>query len=169
MVYREDELMHYGRKGMKWYQNIYTKHKQSQLKKKRKKSLEKARKTKDINKKNAEVRAKKLKAGKIKIKDMTDDELKAFTNRINLEKDYKEAVSKNKSTGAQVLEAVFKEGSKNSLTNMYTQALNSGITYAGNKVMKKLFDSQVTDKKMSKETANSFVEELKLYTNNKRK
>ena len=33
-----DELMHYGRKGMKWYQNIYTKHKQRKVKKKLKKN-----------------------------------------------------------------------------------------------------------------------------------
>lgn len=43
---RSDELYHYGRKGMKWYQNIYTSAKNARTNRKRKKSLEKAREVK---------------------------------------------------------------------------------------------------------------------------
>lgn len=43
---RSDELYHYGRKGMKWYQNIYTSAKNVRTNRKRKKSLEKAREVK---------------------------------------------------------------------------------------------------------------------------
>lgn len=43
---RSDELYHYGRKGMKWYQNIYTSAKNVRTNRKRKQSLEKAREVK---------------------------------------------------------------------------------------------------------------------------
>ena len=41
-----DELYHYGRKGMKWYQNIFTSGKERSVKRKRVKNLKKARKVK---------------------------------------------------------------------------------------------------------------------------
>lgn len=41
-----DELYHYGRKGMKWYQNIFTSGKERSVKRRRVKNLKKARKAK---------------------------------------------------------------------------------------------------------------------------
>lgn len=49
---RSDELYHYGRKGMKWYQNIFTSGKNARADRKRKKSLEKAR---EVKKQKAEA------------------------------------------------------------------------------------------------------------------
>lgn len=41
-----DELCHYGRKGMKWYQNVFTSGRERSVKRKRAKNLKKARKAK---------------------------------------------------------------------------------------------------------------------------
>ena len=81
----EDELMHYGRKGMKWYQNIYTKAKTSSEHRKEKKKAE-----------AAAERQKRIDSGKIKPKDMTDDELRARKARLQAEKDVKELENKTK-------------------------------------------------------------------------
>ena len=56
---RSDELYHYGRKGMKWYQNIYTSAKNVRTNRKRKKSLEKAREVKKQKAVEAESTASK--------------------------------------------------------------------------------------------------------------
>lgn len=107
-----DELYHHGIKGMRWgvrrYQNkdgsltangrkrrsLGQTVKDYRTAKKRKASLEKARKTKAANKKAAEERTKALAKGKISAKNMTDEELKAKIARMELEKSYHELVSK---------------------------------------------------------------------------
>ena len=64
--------------------------------KKRKANLKKARETRAANKVAAEQRAKDIKAGKIKPKDMTDAELKARLDRLNLEKQYRDVLKSSK-------------------------------------------------------------------------
>lgn len=81
----EEELMHYGRKGMKWYQNIYSKAKTSSEKRKEKKKAE-----------AAAERQKRIDSGKIKPKDMTDDELRARKARLQAEKDVKDLEKQTK-------------------------------------------------------------------------
>ena len=54
-----DELYHYGRKGMKWYQNIFTSGKERKARKRRLKNLEKARQAK-VEKKLLEKKKKKV-------------------------------------------------------------------------------------------------------------
>lgn len=92
----EDELMHYGRLGMKWGQHIYGKAKAAKTNRKRKKNLEKARQAKVDKAKAAAERQEAIRKGKIKPKDMTDDELRARTERLRAEKTYKELSAETK-------------------------------------------------------------------------
>lgn len=111
----EDALEHHGIKGQRWgvrrFQNTdgsltaAGKKRRSlgqvirdrQVAKKRKASLEKARQAKAVKKAEEEERARKLKAGKLKLSEMTDAEIQSKIDRINLEKSYKEALKNERS------------------------------------------------------------------------
>ena len=84
------ELYHYGRKGMRWGMNIFGKIKAYKAKKKRLANLKKAR----------EVRAERkrlISSGKLSSKQMTDAELKARINRLQMEKTYNDLLKSQKS------------------------------------------------------------------------
>ena len=153
----ESELQHHGTKGMKWgvrrYQNKdgsltplgekrrslgQTIH-DYKVKRKRAKSLEKARATKEANKKAAEEaekkaaeRAKKLEAGKIPVKKMTDAELAESLKRKENEKKYKEAVLAT-STG------------KRFVSKMWNDAIVPGMIDGGKKAVGNYVDKQLSD------------------------
>lgn len=105
------ELYHYGKKGMHWGERLYQNKdgsltplgrmryniNSSRVASQRKKNLEKARAAKVEKKKNEEERKKQIEAGKIPAKKMTDAELKARIERLDLEKKYKEAVRNTRS------------------------------------------------------------------------
>lgn len=109
-----DELTHWGIKGMRWgvrrYQNtdgsltaagqkrrtLGETIRAYRIAKKRKAALVKARQTRLANKKAAEQRVKDIVSGKIKSKDMTDAELQARIKRLDLEKTYNDAVKNSK-------------------------------------------------------------------------
>lgn len=93
---QNDELMHYGRQGMKWGQHIYSQIKTAKTNKRRRQNLEKARKAKVEKQKAAVERQKALDSGKIKAKDMTDAELKARTARLEAERDYNKLLKDTK-------------------------------------------------------------------------
>lgn len=94
---RADELRHYGRKGMKWYQSIYGKVRARKTAKKRAESLKKARETKAANKAAAEERARLISKDKMSPKKMTNAELEQRIARLQLEKNYKDAVKNSRS------------------------------------------------------------------------
>ena len=95
MLVHSEELMHYGRKGMKWYQSIYGSAKKANRKRKRKKALKKARQVRAEQKKQAEeakraeaVRKKRFETGKLRADEMTKEELEYSFARLELEKRY---------------------------------------------------------------------------------
>ena len=137
-----DELMHYGRKGMKWYQNIYTKHKQRKVKKQRKEALEKARAAKEAKKKDAEEKEKILKSGDRKkiIENkhrFTDDELRQAITRLELEERLSSpAAKKNIGKGEEVVRDIL----TNSAKNIGQQAVTYAMGYGVNKLLAQVFE-----------------------------
>ena len=87
MNLKSDTIQHYGRLGMKWYQNIFTK--------------------------PGTAKKKKTPASRAEqVKSLSDDELKAFNNRIQLERKYLELTAPKKSAGKKFIESVFADASK---------------------------------------------------------
>lgn len=175
----ESELQHHGTKGMKWgirrYQNpdgsltAAGKKRRSlgqtvhdyKVKRKRVKALEKARATKEANKKaaeeaekKAEERAKKLEAGKIPAKKMTDAELAKALDRKNKEKQYKEAVLAT-STGKRFVSKIWNEGVVPGMTEGGKKAVSSFME-------KKLSDVLGLDKKEAKSAYQMMKEEAEM-------
>ena len=137
-----DELMHYGRKGMKWYQNIYTKHKQRKVKKKRQEALKKAQAAKAAKKKEAEEKEKILKSGDRKeiVKNkhrFTDDELRQAITRLELEEKLTGAnAKKNIGKGEEIVRDIL----TNSAKNIGAQTVTYVMGYGVNAALAKVFD-----------------------------
>lgn len=96
------ELFHYGRKGMKWYQNVFTKDK---LKRNvggafTRRSLEAAKNLTDAGRtiNSALARGKAAKKG-FNLDQMSDDELRKRVNRLNMERQYKSLMSEDVGRG----------------------------------------------------------------------
>ena len=127
---REDELYHYGRKGMKWGQHIFGKARDA-ISAKRK--LAKERKS------EASERKKRVKADeaskKRKPSSMSDAELKQRIERLELEKRYREllADSKSKKTsskGKKLMDEMLERSVKNIGTQAATYALGEIVNMA---------------------------------------
>lgn len=165
---KNDELYHYGTRGMKWgirrYQN-----KDGSLtpagKKRYNAEMSKLKAEEKVLKNRQKTQAKfdkldqkrkeidDLKKGKISstssssetkpkgksIKDMSDDELQAYINRSNLEKQYKQAVRDQNpekvSKGRQFVMDVLEQSGKNVATQVATYAMGK----AANKVLEGIF------------------------------
>jgi len=118
---RSDELYHYGRKGMKWYQNIFTAHKQRKTANKRKKALEKAREAKKQKAiENETLEAKKERILKSKSpKELYENadlfsykELNDAYSRLTLERNIKNLIPEEVSKGEKFVDGTVKWGKK---------------------------------------------------------
>lgn len=136
-----DELYHYGRKGMKWYQNIYSKYKDHKTAKRRKKNLEKARAVRAANKAAAEERRIKVESGKVSAKKMTDNELKERISRLDLEKKYNDLLrdSKSNTLGSRFvnkfLESTVDKIADNAASDIAAQSVKYVLAKGANKVI----------------------------------
>lgn len=149
---RDDELVHYGVKGMKWgvrrtaaqlghatksvAKKAASSVKDSYAKRKERKETEKA----------AKVRKKK------KVKDMTDEELRYHISRMELEKTYldlKKQTAPQRSKGSKFVENVLTKSGDNIATQFVTYVLGTGT----NKAFANLFNdpSIVNPKKGQKD------------------
>lgn len=136
-----DELYHYGRKGMKWYQNIFTAGKALRRKHKQKKALEKARKAKAAKKVEDEAKQKAVKTGNVKeilkYKDkMTTEELRDASARVRAMQDLEGLAPKDVAKGKKFSEKVLvKDVIAPAATDVSKQLVKSGMTYAVNKLL----------------------------------
>lgn len=166
-----NELMHHGIRGQKWgvrrYQNpdgsLTTAGQKRRslgetihnykVKRQRKKNLEKARIARAEKQKKEAERKKLLDAGLLPAKKMTDDELRAKIERINLEKSYKEATRNNQSYSRgkrfvnKLLDATVDKVAEQATADIIAQTV-------------KVFEAKVTNQALKGEV---------VFTNNKRK
>lgn len=139
-----DELYHYGRKGMRWYQHIFgkannvsvsgSKRNAKKEEKEEAKAAAKAQKKRlaDIEKENNA----RLKTDPRK---MTDEELNNNINRLRNEQAYKDLlVGENVSRGKRAVSEALTNGSKTALQNITQVA----ATYAGKKAIKSLLGEE---------------------------
>lgn len=140
----ENELYHYGRKGMKWYQNIFTKGKQAAAaRKKRKAEKEKL----SEEKKKAEAEEFKSKVRNSRSPEMiyknahlfTDKEIEDINKRLHIEKAIKELIPSKVNKGKK-----FVEGISNNASTISTLATNINNAYTN---VGKLFSKLNKDKK----------------------
>ena len=137
--YSDDYLAHYGVPGMKWgvrrtaaQLGNHIRGKRTQAK--RKQSLAKARATREKNRKTAATRQKLLDKGLLSPKKMTDAELKAKIERLNLEKEFKKSMTEARGDGGKkYVTDILKKIGENTLTNLGTQAATHVIGEAINK------------------------------------
>lgn len=138
--YSDDYLAHYGVLGMKWgvrrtaaQLGNYVRGKRTQVK--RKQSLAKARATREKNRKAAAKRQKLLDKGLLSPKKMTDAELKAKIERLNLEKEFKKAMAETGNDGGkQYVTNILKKIGENTMTNLGSQAATHIVGEAINKL-----------------------------------
>ena len=138
--YSDDYLAHYGVLGMKWGvrrtaaqlgNHVRTKRTQA----KRKQSLAKARATREKNRKAAAKRQMLLDKGLLSPKKMTDAELKAKIDRLNLEKEFKKSMTEARGDGGKkYVTDILKKIGENTMTNLGTQAATHIVGNAINKI-----------------------------------
>ena len=138
--YSDDYLAHYGVLGMKWGvrrtaaqlgNSVRTKRAQA----KRKQSLAKARATREKNRKASAKRQELLDKGLLSPKKMTDAELKAKIERLNLEKEFKKSMTEARGDGGKkYVTDILKKIGENTIINLGTQSANHIVGNAINMI-----------------------------------
>lgn len=170
-INNSNELAHWGIKGMRWGVRRFQNKDGSLTKAGRKRyetdssdEGEKNTTTPDGGSSTSSATAAKSKPKKVKA--MTDEEIKERLARLKLEKEYRDTLQGSKSKGKKFAEDVMEQIGRNTLTNVGTQIVNSGLTFATNKLMKSILGST---KKLDDKAIEKWMDEYKLYTNNKKK
>lgn len=138
--YSDDYLAHYGVLGMKWgvrrtAAQLGNRIRGKRAQAKRKQSLAKARATREKNRKAAAKRQKLLDKGLLSPKKMTDAELKAKIERLNLEKEFKKSMTEARGDGGKkYVTDIMKKIGESTLTNLGTQAATHIVGNAINKM-----------------------------------
>ena len=138
--YSDDYLAHYGVLGMKWgvrrtAAQLGNRIRGKRTQVKRKQSLAKARATREKNRKAATKRQKLLDKGLLSPKKMTDAELKAKIERLNLEKEFKKSMTEARGDGGKkYVTDILKKIGENTITNLGTQAANHIVGNAINMI-----------------------------------
>ena len=133
----DNELYHYGRKGMKWYQNIYTSGKKSISRKSsssKKKTQTKAKTTEEKPKTKT-------------LSEMSDAELNQIVNRKRLEDQYKSLFPKKVSMGERVVKTVLNQVVVPSAVAAGKNVLTEALTSVGKELIKSKNVSQNNKKK----------------------
>lgn len=146
-----NELTHHGIKGMRWGVRRYQNKDGSLTKAGRKKM---AKLDKEYSKLTGQNRNRNTESPNTRLSKMTDDEIRARINRINLERDYLDLINNQdsinkQSKGKGFIKTVRSDVIKPVAIDLGRQALKSG----GVKILNNLVKNP----------------ELKLYTNNKKK
>ena len=138
--YSDNYLAHYGVLGMKWgvrrtAAQLGNRIRGKRAQAKRKQSLAKARATREKNRKVAAKRQKLLDKGLLSPKKMTDAELKAKIERLNLEKEFKKSMTEARGDGGKkYVTDILKKIGENTITNLGTQAANHIVGNAINMI-----------------------------------
>ena len=130
-----NELMHYGRKGMKWYQNIFTK---------KKSPGKKSDQDDDDNQEQKPKSSSQSSKPKQKsVKEMSNAELKEAMNRLQDEARYKQMLAADQSKGAKFINTVANDVIKPAMINAGRNALQDFVT-------KKLKDTMYKESELDK-------------------
>lgn len=150
-----DELYHYGRKGMKWYQNIFTNIQARRAAKQKRQALEKARAAKEAKKREAEEKEQIIRSGNAKELQknrhrLSDDELQRAIDRIDKEQKLREVSRERVTKGQTFVDTVLHDIIAPAATDVGKQLAKSAFTSLTNK-------------------AFNLSDEYKVHTNNKKK
>ena len=149
-----DELYHYGRKGMKWGQNIFGKVKSGaktagkKTAELAKKGYSKAKTSHNIHRANVNAKkAAKVAAKRAKITDsrkLTNEELADRIKRLELEQSYQKLLSSTEPDYVSSGKKIVKDIMENSLKNIGGQTMTYLMGAGVNKAAKTFFDG-ITD------------------------
>lgn len=145
----EDELLHYGRKGMKWYQSIYgskkstgtTARKTTKSSTKKEDSLaSKIKESRRLRKEHKQRKADEKLAKKGRLDKMTDEELMKAINRARMEDTYNQLRPEKVSLGKRFASATLDRVIAPAAATAGKKALETLLNKATNNVFKEAID-----------------------------
>lgn len=145
MIESGEFLQHYGRKGMKWYQRIFTKYKEHQQKSKAKKSA-KEEKKKSVTKEEV-LKSRNPKTVAKNLDKLSDQEVRDILARMKWETEIKKLAKETTKTGLQHAKTLYAWTKQ--ISDFYDLATTSNL---GKAIEKKIFDKK--KKEATGETKN---------------